>query len=64
MKFGALGRDEFHNRLPIQILIFKLVRLQEPFTSQKYKGIFDAWMKGTGPAHLFIYYQKPYKVTD
>ena len=21
-------------------------------------------MKGTGPAHLFIYYQKPYKVTD
>jgi hypothetical protein len=36
----------------------------EPFTSQKYKGIFDAWMKGTGPAHLFIYYQKPYKVTD
>ena len=21
-------------------------------------------MKGTGPNHLFIYYQKPYKMTD
>ena len=21
-------------------------------------------MKGTGPAHLFIYFQKPYKITD
>ena len=21
-------------------------------------------MKGTGPAHLFVYYQRPYKVTD
>ena len=37
---------------------------QEPFTNQKFKGTFDAWMKGTGPAHLFIYYQRPYKITD
>lgn len=21
-------------------------------------------MDGSGPAHLFVYYQKPYKVTD
>jgi dynein heavy chain len=36
----------------------------EPFTHEKNRPIFEAWMKGTGPAHLFIYYQKPYKVTD
>ena len=49
----------------IQILTFQICRfLQEPFTNAKFKGTFDAWMKGTGPAHLFIYYQRPYKVTD
>jgi hypothetical protein len=36
----------------------------EPFTNEKYRPIFEGWMKGTGPAHLFIYYQKPYKITE
>lgn len=36
----------------------------EPFTNAKFKSTFDAWMKGTGPAHLFIYYQRPYVVND
>jgi hypothetical protein len=27
-----------------------------PFTEPKFKGTFDAWMKGSGPAHLFVYY--------
>jgi len=36
----------------------------QPFTDPKNKNIFENWMKGTGPAHIFIYYQKPYKVLD
>jgi hypothetical protein len=24
----------------------------------------DAWMNGQGPAHLFVYYQKAYKINE
>jgi hypothetical protein len=24
----------------------------------------ENWIKGTGPAHIFIYYQKPYKTNE
>jgi hypothetical protein len=37
--------------------------LQGIFTDQ-YKPLFDAWMKGTGPAHLFVYYQMPYTMNE
>ncbi len=26
--------------------------------------MYERWMSGQGPAHLFIYYQKQYKITE
>ena len=37
---------------------------QNPFDKPQYKQILERWMAGTGPAHLFVYYQKPYKVNE
>jgi hypothetical protein len=38
--------------------------LQQPFESKTNKTIYDKWMNGQGPAHLFVYYQKPYKMNE
>ena len=38
--------------------------MQQPFEKQPNKQIFEKWMSGAGPAHLFIYYQKPYKMNE
>lgn len=29
-----------------------------------HKPILETWFKGVGSAHIFIYYQKPYKLND
>jgi hypothetical protein len=26
--------------------------------------VLETWFKGQGSAHIFIYYQKPYRLTD
>ena len=38
--------------------------MQNPFDKPQNKQIFERWMAGQGPAHLFIYYQKPYKQNE
>ena len=38
--------------------------LQQPFDKQNYRQLFDKWAAGQGAAHLFVYYQKPYRVTE
>ena len=38
--------------------------VQDPFTKQPNKSVFDRWMSGQGPAHLFVYYQKPYRINE
>jgi len=34
------------------------------FRNAKNQPIFDAFLKGTGPARVFVYYQTAYKITD
>ena len=36
----------------------------QPFDKQNYRQLFDKWAAGQGAAHLFVYYQKPYRVTE
>ena len=38
--------------------------MQQVFSEATNKNILDNWFKGTGPAHLFIFYQKPYKKNE
>ena len=38
--------------------------MQQPFDKQPNKQIFEKWMAGTGPAHLFVYHQKPYRMNE
>ena len=39
------------------------ISLQAIFQKPQYKPMFDKWMAGQGPMHIFVYYQKPYKIT-
>jgi hypothetical protein len=34
------------------------------FRQAKHAPLFDGFIKGTGPARIFVYYQTPYKLTD
>jgi hypothetical protein len=44
---------------------FKLQEYQaQPFEKPPNKQLFDRWMAGQGPAHLFVYYQKPYRMNE
>lgn len=38
--------------------------MQQVFSEATNKNILDNWFKGTGPAHLFIFYQKPNKKNE
>lgn len=34
------------------------------FSDAQHKNVLETWFKGSGSAHVFIYYQKPYRLTD
>lgn len=39
--------------------------VQQPFDKPpSNKLVLDKWLSGQGPAHLFVYYQKPYKMNE
>ena len=52
-----------HSPLPVTDMP-NLNFLQQPFDPKPNRALLDKWMAGQGPAHLFVYYQKPYKITD
>jgi len=36
----------------------------ELFRHAKHQPVFDGFLKGTGPARVFVYYQSAYKISE